>query len=408
MRRSFLLSLCLMAWSASLALAQDNWPRWRGPLQDGHHPGQNLPLEWDESNVAWRVELPGDGQSSPCIWENRIFLTGSQERGTKRVVFCIDKNSGDLLWERTAWEGQPEPTHKENGYASATCATDGEFVYAFFGKGGLHCFTIDGRRVWSKDLGPFQGPWGVAASPVIVRNMVIQNCDADANARLMAFDRTTGEELWSTPREQTRGWSTPILIQTKAREELVLNGHSNVRAYDPETGSELWRCDSFNGRGSPTATYGDGLVFLVCGLRGDMYAVRPGGTGNVTRTRMQWHTTRPGGRDLPSPIVIGNYVLVMNKSGILCCYQADSGKELYRERVGGAHSASPISYRGRALFQDWNGKTYVVKPGPKLELEAENSLGNRDGEIFRASPVPNAGSVYLRSNTHLYKVVAKN
>jgi outer membrane protein assembly factor BamB len=254
--------------SVSLASAgetptQSNWSRWRGPAGDGHVPGIPLPVRWDAKSVMWKVPLKGIGQSSPIVWDDRIFLTSALDNGRQRMVFCNDARDGHLLWERTAWTGEPEEVHQMNSWASATCATDGHIVVASFGKGGLHAYSLDGEHLWSRDLGPFEGPWGTAACPVIVGDLVIQNGDADANAFLMGLDKRTGRTIWTTPRFNSRGWSTPILIDAANRKELVLNGHNGVTAYDPATGKELWFCKSFNGRGEPTITPAGDILCAV-------------------------------------------------------------------------------------------------------------------------------------------------
>ncbi|MBD3674979.1 MAG: PQQ-binding-like beta-propeller repeat protein [Planctomycetaceae bacterium] len=382
--------------------AQDNWPRWRGPQQDGHYAGTEAPLKWNQSDIVWRTELPGSGQSSPCIWRDRIFLTAEKGNGAERIVLAVDKKSGKILWEQSVWKGEPEPSHALNGWASASCATDGERVYAFFGIGGLHCLTVDGKPVWSKDLGDFQGPWGTAASPVLVRDMLIQNCDADANARLMAFDKKNGQEIWSTKRDDARGWSTPILITVEGHEELILNGDARVTAYNPNTGEELWFCKSFTGRGAPTATFANNLIHMINGKPGDCYAVRPGGRGDVTDSHMVWHARRPKGRDLPSPVVIGEYMVTANMDGVYSTFNSLTGKQEALFRIGGRHVATPVSYRGKAVFIDEKGKSTVVDPPRKVI--AENSLGDRDGEIFRSSVIPNGEFVFIRSTKALYKV----
>jgi len=407
MKRLALLCLIVLT-TASLSFAQDNWPRWRGPQQDGHYAGKDVPLEWDDSNIVWRTQLPGNGQSSPCIWEDRIFLTASNGRGAERIVMAIDKNSGDILWQKTVWTGRPEQSHALNGWASATCATDGERVYAFFGVGGLHCLTVDGEEVWSKDLGNFKGPWGTAASPVIVREMLIQNCDADENARLIAFDKRTGEEIWTAKREEARGWSTPILINVENHEELILNGDSRVTAYDPNTGKELWFCRSFTGRGAPTATFANGLIHMINGKPGEGYAVRPGGSGDVTKTHMAWHTRRPKGRDLPSPVVIGKYEITTNMDGIYSCFDSLTGKQIWVDRVGGRHIATPVAYGGKAVFVDEAGTVTVIDPADEFKVAHRNTVTRqRDEELFRSSPTPNDGYIFLRSTDALYKIGPK-
>jgi outer membrane protein assembly factor BamB len=394
---------------SNASAAEWNWPQWRGPGQDGHTKETGLPTKWDDSSVVWRTPLKGEGQSSPVVWGERVFLTQSRNRGRQRVVLCINRNDGRILWEKTAWTGIPERTHGDNGWASSTPVTDGKHVYAFFGHGGgLFCYRMDGSLAWNKPLGPFTGPWGTAASPILNGSHVIVNGDADADSFLAAFDKSTGKTIWKVKREDKRGWSTPILIKVGDRQELVLNGHSAVRGYDPKTGKELWRVKSFVGRGSPTVTPGNnGLLYVLCGLRGDFYAVKPGGSGDVTETHMAWHTPRGGGRDLPSPIVIGKFVLVVNRRiAVLTNYDAATGKELYKVRIGTPkYTATPISYDGLTLFLNEGGETLVVKPGPKLSVVSRNRLTRKDAdELFRGSIAPSDGQLFLRSTKALYCV----
>jgi outer membrane protein assembly factor BamB len=382
--------------------AGENWPRWRGPRGDGHSAVTDLPLRWDEKSIAWKTPLKGIGQSSPTVWEDRIFLTSALENGRQRVVFCIDARNGKLVWEHTPWTGSPEESHVMNGWASASCATDGEVVVASFGRGGLHGYTLDGKHLWSRDLGQFECPWGTAACPVILGDLVIQNGDSDVDAFVMGLDKQTGKTIWTTPRFNSRGWSTPILIEANNRSELVLNGHNGVTAYDPATGKELWFCKSFNGRGEPTITPAGSVLCAVNGLAGDIYAVRPGGTGDVTASHMAWHTPRRGGRDTPSPIAIDKFVIVIDMKGVATCYDCETGSEYWKERICDAISSSPIAAGGRAYFQDELGHTVVLKPGPTLDIVARNSLGTHTEELFRASLTPVNGKLLSRSNTALY------
>jgi hypothetical protein len=392
--------------SAGEAPGQANWSGWRGPVGDGHVPGTPIPIRWDARSVVWKVPLKGIGQSSPVVWEDRIFLTSALEGGRQRVVFCHDARDGRLVWEHTAWTGEPEEIHQMNSWASATCTTDGQVVVASFGKGGLHAYTLDGKHLWSRDLGPFEGPWGTAACPVIVGDLVIQNGDADANAFLMGLDKRTGKTIWTTPRFNSRGWSTPILVDAAGRKELVLNGHNGVTAYDPASGKELWFCKSFNGRGEPTITPAGDLLCAVNGLTGDIYAVRPGGSGDVTQTRMAWHTPRKGGRDTPSPIVIDEYIVVVDMKGVATCYDSKTGREFWKERICDAISSSPIASGGMAYFLDEHGQTVVLKPGRKLEVVSRNPLGP-SGEIFRASLGIANWRLIARSNKALYCIAGE-
>ena len=388
---------------ALLAILAQAWPGWRGPTADGHSTEPDLPKQWTAESVEWKTPLKGAGQSSPVLWGERIFLTTALDKGKQRVVLCLDRRTGKVEWEKVAWTGEPEPSHAMNGWASATCAVDGERVYAFFGRGGLHCYTVDGTHVWSKDLGKFEGPWGTAASPVLAGDLVIQNCDADKDARLVAFRRKTGEEAWSTPRDPNRGWSTPVLIDAGTRKELVLNGHTGLIAYAPDTGKQLWVCASPVGRGEPTVTPAGGILYTSSGLSGaGVYAVRPGGNGDVSSTHRLW-MTKSGDRDTPSPVVLGDTVLVMSlRPDLLSAYEAATGKNLWRIRVGGQSSSSPIAYGGLAFVVLENGETVVVDPKSEERIVARNKVTPAPGEMFRASLTPSDGQVFLRSDRMLY------
>lgn len=388
--------------------AEGDWPTWRGPSSDGHCAETSVPLKWDAKSIVWKTDLPGDGQSSSVVSGDRIFLTTALEKGKQRVVLCVDRKTGKIAWQETVWTGEPEATHAINGWASATCATDGKHVVAFFGRGGIHCFDVAGKKLWSKDIGLFDGPWGTGASPIIVGNAVIQNCEATEQASVTAFNLTNGEVLWKTPRDipERGGWSSPILVPNGAKQELVLNGFNGATSYDPTTGKKLWFCKSFAGRGEPTATHGLGLVYLVNGLAGDVYAVKPGGEGDVTQSHMAWHTPRKAGRDQPSPIIANDVMIVVSMDGVGCGYDAKTGRELWKERLGGKFTSSPIAVGDLVYFQSDLGETVVLKAGPKFEVVARNALPLASDEVFRASLTPSRGQVFSRSNKALYCVTS--
>lgn len=399
--------VCLLLTAPSTA---ENWPRFGGPQGDFHTTEKDLPVEWTGDNVVWRTELGGVGQSCPVIWDDRIFLTTSEkiEGGqVARVVLCLDRNEGKILWKKQAATGPGEELHKMNTWATPSCATDGERVLAYFGPGGLHCYDMDGQELWSREeLVEVVGPWGFAASPIILGDLVIQNCDAFGESYLLAVDKSTGKDVWRTERKDLPrgGWSTPILIDTGQRKELVLNGEFGVQGYDPTTGEDFWFCKSFNGRGTPVPAYTQGVVVTINGKPGDIYAVKPGGTGDVTDTHMAWHTQRGGGRDLPSPVAVGDYVFTVNMTGIARMYDGESGKEVWKSRLGGNYSATPFVASGLIYALDEAGQTIVVRPGDKLDIVAKNELGEVGGEIFRASPTPHDGRIFLRSDRALYCV----
>ena len=404
-----LLISCSIVLVASVSLAAEpssvdqQWPRFRGPLGTGQSEATKLPKQL---SVHWSSELPVRGHSSPVVWDDRVFLTGTtgNDSAVQRRIVCVDRNSGKVLWNHIVSTGGGESLHKMNSWATPSCLTDGERVVAFFGNGGLHCYSVQGERIWSRDLGDFAGAWGVGASPVFYKGIVIQNCDAAGDSYLLAVDAKTGKDVWRTPRraKPKGGWSTPIIIDTGERTELVLNGEFGVTAYDPSSGQELWNCQSFNGRGTPVPVWGDGLLYCVNGKSGDVYAVKPGGKGDVTDTRMVWHTERRGGRDLPSPVLANNVMVVIGMSGVASGYDAKTGKELWKQRLGGNFSGSPVVAGGLVFAASEEGVVNIFKPGNKAEIIAQTNVADGKEEVFRSSLAVHRGQLLLRSDRRLY------
>lgn len=398
--------LVLLISCNSAAADGPSWPRWRGPEGTGHSDETNLPVHWDAGDVVWSIDLPGRGHSSPIVWGDRIFLTTATDEGRARQVLAIDRRSGDVVWRRVASSGTPEAVHEMNSWATPTCATDGERVIAFFGDGSLHCYDLDGNKLWDRDFGTFETTgWGMASSPVIVGDLVVQTCDADNVAFVAALDKRTGDEVWRTPRYRSRSFSTPVLIDAPGRKELVLNGHDGVHAYNPRTGEELWYCTGGSGRGTPTVVSSHGLVFAIsgrCRSENDLMAVRPGGTGDVSATNVAWRAGRSG-RDLPSPIVVGDYLFTVNlRPGIATCYEAPTGKVLWKRRMSGNYSASPIAANGLIYVINEAGETTVIELGPEYREVARNRLDPSDDELFRASLMPYQRQIFCRSDRRLY------
>lgn len=393
----------------SLAKAAD-WNQFRGPTGRGHVEATDIPTSWGESDIAWKASLKGTGQSSPITHGDRIFLTGASEDGTERYIQCLSAKTGEVMWDATLPCSQPEEIHAMNSRATPTCVTDGNMLVAFFGPGGLHGFTVDGEKKWSRDLGEFPGGWGIAASPILLDGKVIQNCDSMGESSLLAVDIKTGETVWQTPRETKPrgGWSTPILIEFDGKKELVLNGEFGVRGYDPETGKELWFCEGFNGRGAPVPEFDGEFLYVVNGKPGDTYCVKPGGSGNVTATHRVWNAGRKGGRDLPSPAVVDDFLVISSMSGITTCYDTATGDAFYSERLGEGIqvAAGPLVANGLVYLQTVDGgDVIVIRPGKTLEIVSVNSLGqDAAGEIFRATLTPRPGGILIRSGKTLYAI----
>ncbi len=408
MASRFLPFLAVLFVSASGA--DENWNQFRGPTVRGHLDRAGLPTTWNESSIKWKAALKGTGQSSPVNWGEKLFLTSASPDGRERYVSCISAIDGSLVWEDTIPCEKPEEIHAMNSHATPSCATDGKFVVAFFGPAGLHAYDLEGKKQWSLALGDFPGTWGIAASPVIVDGKVIQNCDTEGPSRLVAVDLATGKIVWETSRETKPkgGWSTPTLIDLDGRRELILNGEFGVQGYDPETGKELWFCEAPTGRGEPVPEFAHGKLYVVNGKPGDAYCVKPGGSGNVTATNRLWTAPRKGGRDLPSPAVVGDFLVISSMSGILTSYDAASGAVHFTERLGESMeiAAAPLVANGLIYFQTVKGgDVIVVRPGKTLEVVSVNSLGPAaKDENFRAVPVPYSDRLLLRSGGTLYCV----
>ena len=403
MKSPVVFALSILAGSAAL-YAEQNWTRFAGPDGSGHSAEKSLPVKWDASAVAWKVKLKGEGQSSVVNWGDKIFLTSAGEKGTKRWVHCLDRKTGKLLWEREVACAKPEQIHKMNTWATPTCVTDGERVVAFFGPGGIHCFDLDGNPKWSRALGEFPGTWGIGASPIIDGNLVLQSCDAEGPCSLVALNKKTGEPVWTAKRtdEPKGGWSTPVIIEAAGRRELLLNGEFGLNAYDPATGKDLWFCEAFKGRGEPLPAFANGLLYVVSGQPGNTYVVKPGGSGNVTATHRIRDAKRIGGRDLPSPTVVGDYLVICSMSGMLTIYDAKTSQPFFTERLGSQVSASPLVANGLVYFQMENGEVIVIKPGKTLDIIARNKVDSASDEIFRAGLVPIEGRIFIRSQGTVY------
>ncbi len=382
------------------------WAQWRGPYGTGHSNERDLPVSWNDDNVRWIAELGGRGQSSPIVWQDRIFLTIASQDGYDCAILAIDRKGGKELWKTPVRNETPEKLHSMNTWATPTCACDGEVVVASFGDGGLHCCDLSGKNLWSHDLGKFdRRGWGSGSSPVIVGDLVILTCDADNSAFMVAFNKTSGKEIWRTERPNNRSFSTPLLIDTGKRKELVVNGHAGIHAYNPANGELLWYCLGGTGRGTPTVVTGNGMVIVVSGRSGrdgDLMAIEPGGSGDVAKTHLKWSKKR-GGRDLPSPIVVGDYLFIVNlRPGIATCYDVKSGEQLWQQRMGGSFSASPIAVDGLIYVLSEAGETTVIKPGKKYDEVARNRLPSEKDEIFRACLMPYDGRIYCRSDRRLF------
>jgi outer membrane protein assembly factor BamB len=428
---------------AVAAFAQE-WPSFRGPAASGVADGQNLPVQWDagrRAGVLWKTEVHGLAHSSPVVWGDRIFVTtavsgkadatfkpGLYGEGTASDdlspqqwnVLCLDRATGKVLWERTAYRGAPkEKRHIKSTYANATPATDGRVVVAFFGSQGLYAYDLAGALLWKRDLGRFdvgaydapEFEWGTASSPIIYKDLAIVQCDQQKGSFLTALDVKTGKTVWRTEREELPSWGTPAVFELKTRAELVTNGANFIRGYDPATGKELWRLGGSSKITAPTPVAADSLILVASGRRPEapIFAIRAGAVGDITLPPGQsesrsvaWSKTQRGPY-MPTPLIYGGYVYILGNAGIFDCYALADGREIYRQRIpdaGSGFSSSPVASDGKIYLSSEDGEIIVVKAGTKFEILARNQMT----EPLMATPAISGGLLIVRSQHYVWAI----
>jgi outer membrane protein assembly factor BamB len=380
------------------------WPRWRGPSGQGEVAGQYADT-WSAKAGLWKANVPGRGNSSPIVWGDRIFLTTGYGNGERLSMLAYSRADGRKLWETFIPQNGVEYVHYKNGFASATPATDGQLVYASFGRHGLFAFDFNGKIAWQHQFGRLDNYHGPAGSPVLYKDRIFIFQDVEPapgqGAFVGAFDRQTGKPIWITPRRETVGWGTAIVINTGERDELIVSSQYRTAAYDPGSGKELWSVRGNTYEVIPTPVVGHGLLFVSSGRAGPTIAIRPGGSGDVTSSHVAWTSPR-GSPFVPSGIVVGDLLYLINDmQSILTVYEAVSGKLVYQDRLGVAmregFSASPVHVNGKIFFTNDEGQTFVVQAGRQFKLLHVNELG----EQTLASPALVEGTWYWRTATSL-------
>ena len=388
----------LHASTPSRAAPETNWPMWRGPHGDGRSDETDVPTRWSATeNVTWKVNLPGWGHSSPVVWGDKIFVTSYVQSGGKRVLLCLNRADGKVLWERTVLTAPPEGKNKLNSYASGTPATDGKHVWvAFFEvpKVELVCYDMDGKEVWRQSPGEFYSVHGFCSSPVLYKDMVILNGDQDAPAYIVAYEKETGHERWRIDRpNRTRSYCTPLIAELAGKTQMVLSGSKSVASYDPVTGKQYWVMKGPTEQMVASLVHTDGVLFVTGGFpEHHILGVDPAGSGDVTDTHILWRDKK-GVSYVPSPIAHGHWFFVVSDTGLASCYEAKTGKVMWREQLGHHHSASAVSAGDNLYFPSDAGETFVIKGGPKFEQVSKNDL---DDECY-ASPAVSRGQIFVRT-----------
>ena len=414
----FYKTLSLLAiWSLCIPSALANWGHWRGDTGNGTSATAEPPTSWSSTkNIKWKVAVPGRGSGSPVVWDNRVFVVtavpadGSVQQepsptDLKFNLLCYDRANGDLLWQETAAEAVPhERTHSTNGYSSASPCTDGEYVIAHFGSEGIHCYTVDGKHKWSRQLGQLtmRNGFGEGSSPTLVGDKVLVPWDHEGQSHLFALERETGDIVWEADRDEPSCWATPLVVDHAGRKQVVMNGQTYARSYDLDTGEELWRCGGQTERPVASAVADNGLVFVGSGHRGSFLgAFRLDGRGDIRGTSSVAWTVSRNTPDIASPLLSsGRLYFHKGKTGILSCLDAATGEPHYSaQRTGlGAIYASPVAAGGYVYLSDRSGKTVVIEDADELKIVSENDLG----ETIDATPAPVGPELFIRGENHLF------
>jgi outer membrane protein assembly factor BamB len=440
-------------------VASSNWPAWRGPLANGTAPESSPPTEWsDTKNVKWKVKLPGHGSATPAIWGDKLFILaavgpekkaevkpvepppvvvnsatnssgtnapgdarrrrgggmGRSEKPTDKfqfTVMCLDRKSGKTLWQKIAKEEVPhEGHHQDHGFASASPITDGKVVLAFFGSRGLYCYDMEGNLKWSKEFGQMRmrGTFGEAASPALRGDVVIVNWDHEGDDFIAALDKNTGKELWRTPRDEESSWGTPLIVDFKGQQQVIVGATMKVRSYDIATGKQLWQCGGQTANMIPTSVADADTVYAISGFRGaSVQAITLGRTGDLTGTdAVRWSHDK-NTPYVPSPVLAGNRLYFLSSRGAaLSCFDTRTGKAHFEaQSLPGVMNAyaSPVASKDRVYVSSREGKCVVLKQSDTLEILATNSIG----EGTDASIAIVGNELFLRGKENLYCISEK-
>lgn len=385
---------------------------WRGVNATGIVAEKDLPVSWSQTeNVKWRVTLPEPGNSTPVIWGNRIFLTQPKQAEGLRLLMCFDRATGKLLWQSDVKAEAGEPTHKTNYYASASPATDGKMVVAWFGSVGLIAYDMNGKQLWRRDLGRQRHAWGYAASPLIAGGRVFLNFGPGDRAFLVALDQVTGKSLWQVDVPAGKGvkfgswsaedmygsWSTPVM----AGSDLVVSHPRRLVAYDPVTGKEKWSSDVLGDLIYPSPLFGEGVLVAASGFGGPIAAVKPG--GGVLWRQEKWKS------QIGTGVITGGHMYVVDNGGIAHCVKLATGEMVWSNRLmsDGEDNgvwASPVLIDGKILVTNKSGRTFVFAAKPVFELYGTNNVAEATNSSLAAA----SGDIVLRTHEALWCFTRKS
>lgn len=429
---AFLLS-CLSILTLTIGQAQspaDSWNQWRGPENNGTSPTANPPLEWSEkSNVRWKAEIQGNGTGSPIVWGNKVFLTTAINTGKvdpnlpkpedqpervfgikhpntsyEMVVLCFDRNSGKQLWRKVAKIVVPhEGHHKDASFASGSTFCDGERLYCWFGSAGLYAYSLDGRKLWERDLGPAKmgASLGEGSSPVVHDGKLVLVRDHSGQSTIECFESTTGKTIWKKERDEGNTWATPAIAEHEGTTQVITTGTNAVRSYNLANGDLIWKATGLTNNCAPCPIVDGDTVYCMTGYQGHaLLAIPITGTGDVT-DQIRWKADR-GTPYVPSAVLYeGQLYFTQSNQGILTSLEAKTGKEVIsRTRVPelGDIYASPVAADGRVYLVGRKGTTVTIAAGKEFKVLATSQLDDN----FHASPALAGKQLFLRGMRFLY------
>ena len=401
----------------------ENWPGWRGPRGDGSSNSTTPPLKWDAETgegILWKTEIPGIGHASPIIWKDRAFIVTCDLDAEVRQLIALDANKGAILWKQDVIKAKLEKKHALNSFASGTPATDGELIYVTFfeaddkeviapnvgserkifpGKMVVAAYDFQGNQQWLVKPGEFISAHGYSSCPVLYKDLVIVNGDHDGDSYILALNKLTGKTVWKTKRSYgIRSYCTPLIREIEGRMQMVFSGSKHIISLNPDSGEVHWVVEGPTEQFVASMVY-DGELFYMCAgfPTYHVMGIDPRGKGDVTESHVRWHSKEVRCY-VPSPVVIGDYLIVADDRGTANCYSTKDGTRQWLDRLGNHFSASLLKANGLAyLFAD-DGLTKIIKPGKELEIVAENPLN----EYIYASPAIANNRLYIRGEKHLY------
>ncbi|HLX62116.1 MAG TPA: PQQ-binding-like beta-propeller repeat protein [Planctomycetota bacterium] len=387
-----------------------NWPQWRGPDGTGVGSESEFPIKWSQTeNIAWKKQLPGPGNSTPIVWNDRVFITQAIDKGARRAVMCFDRKDGNVLWQKEIAFAGTETTHADNPYCSASPVTDGEMVVAWHGSAGLVAYDFSGKELWLKDLGAFDHIWGNASSPLIYGDKVIAYCGPGLNCFIVALNKKSGGELWRIPLPDAQAkkpgdffgaWMSPVIRSYNGKTELLAALPNKLVAYNLDTQKPIWSCEGTGPLSYTNPLYGGDTIVYMSGYGGPSIGVRDGGEGDVTASHRLWRIDKGNPQRVGSGVISGDHLYILNEPGTAECIETKTGTSVWKNKVA-SNSWSSMALCGDKLYAvDMQGTCAVLKASTDFAERGKNALK----EMTRASPAFSNGQIFIRTYQNLYCV----